>query len=166
MNELKRMTALQTKSKYLIVAILAAGGVSTVLTLLPYKRFTSIWMDGGTPDVTRCILDHFRAAFTGVYLDVAFLSILFPMVIFAELAILDRHPRIRTLFPIQGLLLLCAVFEMQWSMRFYFLEGNVRLLPTFYFAMLWVGLAAFSSFLLMSPRIQHPFQQSIAHDTP
>ena len=154
------MAAFQTKIKYLIVGVIAAGGVSTVLMLLPYKRYTSIFFDGATPNVTRSILDHFLAAFTGLYVDLAFLAILFPMVIFAELAILDRHPRIRTLFPVQGLLLLCALFEMQWSMRFYFLESNVRLLPTFYFAMLWVGLAAVFNFLLMSPRIQRPFRTS------
>jgi hypothetical protein len=149
------MPTLFSKRKCLISLVIIIGSISLLLALLPYKSYTGSSFGGiGNPG-TRSILDHIRGAFVGTYVDFAFVSILFPLVILLEVASFGGYSRIWRFFAIQGVLLLCAGLEMYWSMTFYFLESGVRLLPTFYLALSWVGLSAILSCLLIVPAVRN-----------
>ena len=83
------------------------------------------------------------------------------MLILVELVALNRHPGIRFLLPVQGLLLVCAMFVMYWTITFSLFENDVTLFPAFYAALAWVAVAAIFSFLLVSKKMQHSVRRVI-----
>ena len=144
------------KNKSFIVWNAAVLAFGIALVFLPCRHYRVVGLFGGvSEDMTDSIYLHLREALKGDYIDLAFLVVFFPLVIIAELHLLRRNPRFRWFLPLQGVLLLCAMFEMGLSMNFSLLETDLRLSAVYYAALVWVGISALVTFLLISKRLQN-----------
>lgn len=143
------------KNKLYIGSITAAAIISMVLTMLPYKRYTQLGIFGGSmPNATASILHDLHEGFTGDYIFLIFLAILFPMLVLAELPFLGRRRSARFFLPVQGLLLVSAAVLMSVFMTFDLWESDVEYLLPFYIALAWVLASAVFSFLLIFQKIR------------